>query len=145
MQRARSLTVITDFLSHLGAAATSTVALAAYVIVVLAWTFNAWLRHQLQGKAEKILEQFDSDAARNEALGKLLGSHPPPGLPRKDLMRWTLLQSRHRSRILAIVAYLSTLTAAIVIIGMALFQPAAHDVRKPPVLIDSEVKRGDEK
>ena len=133
--------MITDFLRHLGDTATSTIALVAYVVVVLAWAFRVWLRHQLQAKAERILEQFDSDAARNEALGKLLGDAPPQGLPRKDLMRWTAIRTRHRSRVLATVAYLCTLTAAIVIIGMALFQPVAHEVRKPPVLVDSEVKK----
>jgi hypothetical protein len=132
--------VITDFLSHLGEAATSTIALVAYVVVALAWAFRAWLGHQPQGKAEKILQQFSSDAARNEALGKLLDS-PPQELPRKNLMRWASRQTRYRSRVLAVVAYLATLTAAIVIIGMALFQPVAHEVRKPPVLVDSEVKK----
>lgn len=133
--------MITDFLSRLGEAATSTIALAAYVVVVLAWSFRVWLRHRLQVKIERILEPFGSDAARNEALGKLLGSSPPLGLPKKDLMQWVTLQARLRSQVLATVAYLSTLTAAIVIIGMALFQPVAHEVHKPPVLIDSKVNR----
>lgn len=50
--------MITDFLTHLGEAATSTIALVAYVVVVLAWAFKVWLGHQLPGKADKILEQF---------------------------------------------------------------------------------------
>jgi hypothetical protein len=132
--------VTTDFLSRLGEAATSTLALAAYVVVVLAWVFRVWLGYRPENRAEKILGQFDSDAARNEALGKLLGSSPQR-LPRKNLMRWAIVGTQHRSRVLATVAYLSTLVAAIVIIGMALFQPVANEVRKPPVLIDSEVKR----
>lgn len=133
--------MITDFLGRLGEAATSTLALAAYVVVVLAWVFRVWWRYRLENKAEKILEQFDSDAARNEALGKLLGSSPPQGLPRKDLMEWAIVQTRHRSRVLVTVAYLSTLIAIVVVSGMAWFQPVAHDVRKPPALIDSEVSR----
>lgn len=133
--------MITDFLGRLGEAATSTLALAAYVVVVLAWVFRVWWRYRLENKAEKILEQFDSDAARNEALGKLLGSSPPQGLPRKDLMQWAIVQTRHQSRVLVTVAYLSTLIAIVVVSGMAWFQPVAHDVRKPPVLIDSEVSR----
>jgi hypothetical protein len=141
MQRERRIAVITDFPGRLGEAATSTLALVAYVVVVLAWVFRVWRWYRLENKAEKILEQFDSDAARNEALGKLLGSSPPRGLPRKNLMQWATDETRHRSRVLATVAYLSTLIAAIVIIGMALFQPIAHEVRKPPVLIDSEVNR----
>lgn len=56
-------------------------------------------------------------------------------------MPWTALQTQCRSRVLAIVAYLSTLIAAIVIISMALFRPVAHEVRKPPVLVDSEVMK----
>jgi hypothetical protein len=131
--------MIADFMSHLGDAATSTIALAAYVVVVLAWTFRIWLKQRLQDKAAKILAQFDSDAERNEALDKLLARRPPPGLPRKDLMRWAALQTRHRSRILVVIAYLSTLTAAIVIVGMALFQPTPHEIHRPPVLIDSVV------
>ena len=133
--------MITDFLGRLGEAATSTIALAAYVVVVLAWAFSVWQKHQLQSKAEKILEQFDSDAARNEALAKLLRNSPPPGFPKKDLLQWAAQQTRHQSRVLAVVAYLSTLTAAIVIVGMALFKPVAHEVHKPPVLIDSAVQR----
>jgi hypothetical protein len=141
MPRARRITVITHFLSHLSEAVTSTIALVAYVVVALAWAFRVWLGHQPQGKAEKILKQFGTDAARNEALGKLLGSSAPQGLPRKNLVRWAAGQTRYRSLVLAVVAYLATLTAAIVIIGMALYQPVPHEVRKPPVLVDSEVKR----
>jgi hypothetical protein len=133
--------VIKDFLGHLGEAATSTIAVAAYVVVILAWALRVWLRHQLQAKAVKILDGFKSDAARNEALGKLLGSSPPAGLAQKDLMRWAALQTRHRSRVLVMAAYLATLTAAIVIVGMAFFQSGTSEVRKPPVLIDSEVQR----
>jgi hypothetical protein len=132
--------VIKDFLAHLGEAATSTIALVAYVVVAAVWALRVWSGHQLQAKAEKILDQFLSDSARNEALGKLLGNSPPQGLPRKDLMRWTALQTRHRSRVLVMAAYMATLTAAIVITGMALFQPAERELRKPPVLIDSDVR-----
>lgn len=133
--------MIKEFLGHLGTAATSTTALVAYVIVVLVWALRVWLGHQLHTKAEKILEQFGSDnTARNQALGKLLGSSPPSELPRKDVMRWATLQSRHRSRVLVMTAYLATLAAAIVIVGMALFEPNEKDVRKPPVLIDSEIQ-----
>jgi hypothetical protein len=129
-----------EFLIHLGEAATSTTALAAYVVVVFAWALKVWLSHQLQGKAEKILRQFESDTARNDALTTLLGSSPPAGLPRKDVMRWAKLQTQHRSRILAVTAYMATLTAAIVIVAIALFQPTEREVRKPPVLIDSVVQ-----
>jgi len=129
-----------EFLSHLGEAATSTTALVAYVVAVLAWALKAWLGHQLQGRAEKILRQFESDAARNDALATLLGSSPPAGLPRRDLMRWARLQTQHRSRILAVTAYMATLTAAIVVVGMALFQPSEREASKPPVLIDADVQ-----
>ncbi len=69
---ARRIPLIKDFLTHLGEAATSTLALAAYIVVVAAWAFKVWQRHRIEGKAEKIIEQFKSDEARNEALGKLL-------------------------------------------------------------------------
>jgi hypothetical protein len=133
--------VIKDFLSGLAEAATSTLALGAYVVVVAAWAYKVWQTHRIESQAEKILEQFDTDAARKEALEKFLNASPPQGLPRKDLMRWVVLQSRHRSRVLAIVAYGFTLIAAIIIIGMAMFHPAEHETRKPPVLVDSEVQR----
>ena len=133
--------MIADFLGHLGEAATSTAAVAAYIVVVVAWALWVWLRYRLQNKAERILGKLDSDAARNEALRILLGNSPPQGLPRKELMRWSALEARHRSRVLIVVAYLATLTAVIVIVGMALFQPATHEVRKPPVLVESEVRR----
>lgn len=130
--------MIADFLKFLGEAATSTVALAAYVVVVFAWAFKVWVEHQPQGRAEKILEQFGSDAARNEALGKLLGER---AFRRKDLMRWATLRSRERARIVGAVAYLATLVTAIVIVGMALFKTGTHDMHKPPVLVGSQVHR----
>jgi hypothetical protein len=133
--------VIKDFLSDLGAAATSTLALAAYVVVVAAWTFKVWQTHKIESHAEKILQQCGSDAARKEVLGILRNGSPPQGLPRKDLMRWAALQSRYRSLGLVILAYGLTLIAAITIIGMAMFHPAEHEMRKPPVLVDSEVER----
>ncbi len=134
--------MITDFLKHLGDVARSPLAFAGYVLVVFAWCFWMWLRFQLQGKFDKIFTQFDSDAGRNEGLGefgKLVGISPPQGLPRKDLMRWATLQMRHRLRVIATVAYLSTLIAVIVIVCIAKFQPAPPDERKPPVLVDYEV------
>lgn len=134
--------MISDFLSRLGVVATSTIALAGYVVVVVAWTVSAWVRLQPLSNAARILGQFRSDNARTEALGKLLGNDVPQGLRKKDLMSWETQRIRHRSRVLALVAYLSTLITAVVIFGMAAFQPAAHEVRKPPVLVDSEVTRG---
>ncbi len=56
-------------------------------------------------------------------------------------MRWAALQSRHRSRVLAIVAYAFTLIAAIIIVSMAMFRPAEREIRKPPVLLGSEVEK----
>ncbi len=133
--------MIKDFLSGLAEAATSTLALGAYVVVVAAWAYKVWQTHRIESQAEKILQQFGSDAVRIEALGKLLNGSPPQGLPEKDLMRWADLQIRHRARVLAILAYAFTLIAAIVIIGMAMFHPPEHETRKPPVLVDSEVER----
>lgn len=38
------------------------------------------------------------------------------------------------------IAYLATLTAAIVVVGMGLLQPSEREAQKPPVLIDSQVQ-----
>lgn len=134
--------MINDFLSRLGVAATSTIALAGYFVVVVAWTFWAWVRLQPLSNAARILGLFRSDNARTEALGKLLGNDVPQGLRKKDLMSWETQRMRHRSRVLAVVAYVSTLITVVVVFAMAKFQPVAHEVRKPPVLVDSEVTRG---
>jgi hypothetical protein len=131
--------VITDFLSHLGEAATSTIALVAYVVVVLAWTLRTWQVHQPMAKIEKLLEQCESDEARLELAGKITGSDPPKGLRKKDLMRWATMHYKHRSRLMAMAAYMATLLTIVIIVGMAFYESRSDDERKPPVLVDTEV------
>lgn len=130
-----------EFLMHLGDAAKSTIALVAYVVVIVAWSLRAWLKDQPQRKAEKILAQYGSDAKRTIALKALLGTDPPKGMKKEDILLWVKLQTRYRSRFLLAVAYLSTLVAVVVIVGMALFYPQNTDKVMPPVLIESTVQR----
>jgi hypothetical protein len=131
--------VITDFLRHLGDAATSTIALVAYIVVILAWALRTWLIHRPMGKIEKLLDQCVSDEARIEMAGKITGSDPPKGLRKKDLLRWVTLHYKHRSRLMATAAYMATLLTIVIIVGMALYQSSGDDERKPPVLVDTEV------
>lgn len=120
-----------SFLNHLEEVATSPMALAAYVALLVVWTLSIWWSHQPQSKSEKILALFKSDRARNTAFEKLLGNQAPRGAA----------QMRYRSRILMLVAYLCTLLTAIVIVSMAMFRPAPDEAHKQPVLIDSRVIR----
>lgn len=131
------------FLDNLTAASQSTIALVAYLAVVMAWFLRFWVGGRPQRKAKEILSLYSSDAERTRALGSLLGNEPPSGLKKEEILAWVALQGKHQSRSMLIVAYLATLFAVIVIIGMALFFPQHLEASRPPVLIDSTVLRPD--
>jgi hypothetical protein len=117
------------FLNALPAAATSPYAYAAYVLALVAWVATFWLRNQPQRESQKILTEFRDDAARNEALARLLGQAPPEGLAKKQILDWVNIQTRAKSRTYLLIAYLATLVAAIVIVVVALTLARSGDSR----------------
>jgi hypothetical protein len=133
--------VFPDFLSHIGEAATSPLAFVGYVVVILSWTFLAWKRMHSLSAVRKVLGQYESDDARNEALGKLLGNAPPKGMHRKDLFAWSKQQTTHQTKVLITISYLLTLLALVGVFALAKYRSDLSDERRPPVLVDSEVQR----
>ncbi len=134
---------MTDFLVHLKDAGSSTLALAAYIIVALLWALRSWLAYRPQVKAKQILAMYKSDVERSRALAALLGTEPPRGLQRDAILAWTAMQISRQTRLLVVAAYVATLLTAVVIVGMALFRPSDSDAGKHPVLINSTVERPD--
>lgn len=130
-----------NFLAQLAAAAQSTIALVAYLAVVIAWLLKVWVSYRPQRKAKEILALYSSDDERARALAALLGNQPPRGLKKDEILAWVALQAKQQSRVMLIVAYLATLFAVIAIVGMALFFPQQSEASRPPVLINSTVVR----
>lgn len=129
-----------DFLSHLGEAATSPLAFVGYVVVILSWTFLAWKRMHSLSQVREIIAKYESDDARNEALGKLLGNQPK-GMRQKDLLAWSKQQAAHQTKVLITISYLFTLLALLGVIALAEYRSDLAEERRPPVLVDSEVQR----
>jgi hypothetical protein len=132
--------VFPDFLSHLGEAATSPLAFVGYVVVILSWTFLAWKRMHSLAQVREIIAKYESDDARNEALGKLLGNQPK-GMRQKDLLAWSKQQAAHQTKVLITISYLFTLLALLGVIALAKYRSDLAEERRPPVLVDSEVQR----
>jgi hypothetical protein len=134
-----------QFLEYLGDAAGSPLAYVAYVCVIAAWLARAWIVNAPTQRARQILAEFDDDRERATALIDLLGSRPPPGLKRSDIMEWVRVKSAEKARGYIVLAYLATLTAVVVIVGLASFtyltnkRPPSHPV--PTKLINENVIR----
>jgi hypothetical protein len=114
---------IKSFLEQLPAAASSPLALGAYALVVGAWLVVAYLRQKPQREARRILAQYTDDKQRNKALASLLGSAPPEGLSRHEILEWVRLESARSARTQILIAYLATIAAILVIVVSALSRP----------------------
>lgn len=109
------------FLNSLKVAATSPLAVVAYVCVVAAWITRIWLVTGPKQRAEHILSKFTDDATRSTALRELLGADPPKGIQKSDIMDWVRIKSSENTRGYLALAYLATLLAIVVIVGMAMY------------------------
>ncbi len=114
---------IKSFLEQLPAAASSPLALGSYALVLAAWIVVVWLRQKPQREARRILEQYKDDDKRNKALASLLGTAPPEGLARREILEWVKLKSADSTRTYLLIAYLATLAALLIIAVSALFKP----------------------
>ena len=118
-------------------------ALAAYALAAAAWGLKVWLADKPERDARRILETFRDDGERKSALASLLGQRVPENLTGGQTLTWVKLQNRTRSTAFLLVAYLATLLAGVVVVGMALSEskgPEIHDAQ--PRLLDSSVERG---
>ena len=110
-------------------------ALAAYVAVLAAWSFRTYLRYMPQKKAEEILAKYSKDADRNDALKTLLGAEPPKNLATKDVLKWVEIKSKEKTRVYYFAAYLVTILAVVIVVGMAIRRsieaPVPHLVIQP--------------
>ena len=108
-----------QLIDALPTAATSPLALVAYIVVAGVWLTYAYLRFKPLRKAESILQRFDEDKPRIDALRELTGDAPPAGLKRSEIMQWVRSQSQSRLYVLLLVAYISTLVAFLAVFAIA--------------------------
>lgn len=126
-------------LTGLRDAASSPLALAAYVIVVAAWSAGLWFASQPQRQIDAIQEAYLDDANRLEALRTVLGSEVPVGTPKAHIIKIIQERGKQKARSLLLVAYLATILAIIVITAMAVYR--ASEGKIPPKLVGSSVER----
>ena len=117
--------------------ATSWLALVGYVVVVAAWATRSWLVYRPQRQTRQILAEYRNDSERNVALRSLLGSEPPKGLKRSELLKWAELQAKGSTRVFLLIAYVSTLITILVIVGLAITRGRNQADHRSPVLIKS--------
>lgn len=108
------------FLQALPSAATSPYAFVAYALALIAWGFSLWMQYRPQRETQKILSKFKDDGARVEALTRLLGQAPPKKLAAADTLEWVRIQSREKTKIYLLIAYLALIFAVIVVVVVAI-------------------------
>jgi hypothetical protein len=128
--------------SAIRSAASSPLALAAYLVASIAWICNVAFSVMPQWQVAKIISTYESDRERNIALRALLGHDPPAVLRRADAISWTKLKTKERAHFLLWSAYLLTLLAAIIVFALTVYRlTLPHPSDDPPVLINSSVER----
>ena len=111
---------IQQFLQALPAAATSPFAFTAYIVLLGAWVVVFWLRGQAVRKTEQILKTYKNDAERTEALKNFLGTDPPDGLPKGQILDWVREQTRAKRQTYTLIAILALLLAVVVVAVVAM-------------------------
>ncbi|EEF27717.1 conserved hypothetical protein [Ricinus communis] len=101
------------FLNVLKDSALSHVAMAGYLAIAAAWALRIWLVAHPKHQARRIISLYKDDASKIAALRELLGTAPPLGLKRDELIRWAEIQMRGRTRALLLIAYVITLITGI--------------------------------
>ncbi len=84
---------------------------------------------------------YRSDAERLKALNALLGTEPPVGLKGAEILEWTKIQAKGSSRVLVLIAYISTLLTVCVIVGLAINNARSAKDHLPPELVNSSASR----
>jgi hypothetical protein len=129
-----------DLFAGLKTASTSPLALSAYAMVIAAWLVRTWLLLRPQRKAETILALYTDDKQRLAALRTMFDKDPPPGLPKHELLEWVRVSNNAKNRLFLLIAYVATLAAVVLVVGMAIqLASTSRPGDKPPVLIDSSV------
>jgi|SRR5229473_6428060 len=131
---------IKSFLQSLREVASSWQALIGYVIVVAAWTIRGWLVYRPQKQARYILATYENDSERSVALRSLLGTEPPKRLTGAEILVWTEVQVKSKARLFLLIAYVSTLIVALILVSLAISNNSHSDHRNP-ILINNTVKR----
>jgi hypothetical protein len=121
---------IPDFLNALKDVATSPYAFVGYALVVCVWIMREWFVSQPQKKAAVILKQYTKDEDRTNALRELVGTAPPKGLKPDEILDWVKTKAKEKSRILLLIAYLSTLVVALIIGVIAIKESTEHHADK---------------
>jgi len=133
---------LTTILEYLKVAASSPLAFAAYVCVVVAWVARIWIVTGPRQRAERILAQFNEDRARSIALKDLLGASPPLGLKKSEIMDWVRAKSSENTRGYLLVAYLATLLSVVIVAGLTSYVWYNDDGSRPVKLLRENVSRG---
>jgi hypothetical protein len=117
-----------------------------YIFVAIVWVLRSWLLFRPQQKAKEILQSFDTDKERISALKSLLGVEPPSALRSHDILEWTRIYAKERTKIIYLIAFISTLITVVLITGMAIYK-SFNEIEndKPPVLIEERFIKKDSK
>jgi hypothetical protein len=131
---------INRLLSSLKDVAGSPWALIGYVVVVGAWVVRTYLLAKPQREAREILRLYSADTQRTRALEELMGSAPPRGLKDSQVLDWVKIQARAKTKVLMLIAYVSTLVMGTVIVGLAIYHAQPED-NSTPVLVKSKADK----
>jgi hypothetical protein len=132
---------INRLLSSLKDVASSPWALIGYVVVVGAWVVRTYLLAKPQRRAREILQLYSADAQRTKALEELMGSAPPRGLKESQVLDWVKIQTKARTKVLLLIAYISTLVMSTVVVGLAIYHAQPPEDMSVPVVVKSKVER----
>ncbi len=130
-----------SLLSSLKDVAGSPWALIGYIVVIGAWVVRSYLLARPQRRAREILQLYSSDAQRTKALEELVGSAPPRGIQQEQILDWVRIQAKAQNRSFLLIAYVSTLIMATVVIGLAIYHAQPPDDTSKPVVVKSKADR----
>jgi hypothetical protein len=128
-------------LSSLRDVAGSPWALIGYIVVVGAWVVRSYVLARPQRRAREILQLYSSDAQRTKALEELMGSSPPRGLQKAQILDWVAIQAKAQNRLFLLIAYVSTLIMGTVIVGLAVYHAQPPEDTSKPVLVKSKAEK----
>jgi hypothetical protein len=116
-------------------------ALIGYVVVVGAWVVRTYLLARPQRRAREILQLYSADAQRTRALEELMGSAPPRGLKEAQVLDWVKIQAKAKTKILLLIAYVSTLVMGTVTVGLAIYHAQPPEDKSTPVIVKSKAEK----
>jgi hypothetical protein len=70
-----------------------------------------------------------------------MGSAPPRGLQEAQVLDWVKVQAKMQNRLFMLIAYVSTLIMATIVVGIAIYHAQPPEDRSQPVVVKSKAER----